>query len=114
MQIPPLITLDNAALAARYAIAFSGGIIAVTHIWCFFRDREIRASEYQQSMFIYALSIALVYCVPLTCEMVGHGWSRWFEIVAGLASIIQAISSVRYGLWIHLVARWARHGNYDH
>lgn len=115
MQVPPLITLDNAALASRYAIAFSGFIIGATHVWCFFRDREIRAREYQQSLMIYALSISLVYCVPLTCSVAGHGWSRWFEIFAGLASIIQAIASVRYGLWIHLVARWLkRDGNDNH
>lgn len=104
-------SLEGAAIAARWAIAVSGLIIAFNHVWMWHRDRDRRADRYQKTLLAYAVSIGLVFSLPLICQQSGwHQWARLLEIAAGIASIAHAIASVKYSEWLHLVARWQSHG----
>lgn len=104
------LSVDGAAVAARWAIAVSGLIIAVNHVWMWHRDRERRAERYQQTLLFYAASIGLVFLLPLLCQSTTlYRYARWLEIVAGGASIAHAVASIRYSEWLHLVARWSNY-----
>lgn len=106
-------SLEGAAIAARWAIAVSGLIIAATHVWMWHRDRERRATRYQRTLLWYAVSISLVFALPLICESAERNLAHYLEIAAGLASIFHAIAAVKYSEWLHLVARWSTHGRPD-
>lgn len=102
-------TWEGAAIAARWAIAVSGLIIAVNYIHMWRRDRDRRADRYQNTVLRAAISIGVVFPLLLVSESGWHGRGvQILEIFAGCVAISHAIASVQYSEWLHLVARWAR------
>lgn len=98
--------IEGVVWASRYALAASGVVIAIQHLWSWRVDRDRRPVEYQRAVFTYGICIAVIASVPLVDVLAPRTWAELYVVVAAVASMVLAVRSILYGLWIHLVARW--------